>query len=96
MRISLKKIIRCTSRLKGKIIGCFTLCNLILRKTAVLISEAKVSPGSQTSDLIYKCMIQLLLGLNGLVGLAWEMLSFVLFSTEKVFSNLCIKQVNEL
>lgn len=31
--------------------------------------------------------IQLLFGLNELVGLAWEMLSFLLFCTEKIFSN---------
>lgn len=63
---------------------------------AVSISEVEVSPGSQNSNHIYKCIIQLLLGLNGLVGLAWEVLPFLLFSTEKIFSNLCIKQLNEL
>lgn len=63
---------------------------------AVLVNEAKVSPGSQNSNHIYKCIIQLLYGLNGLVVLAWEMLAFLLFSTEKIFSNLCITQLSEL
>lgn len=63
---------------------------------AISINEAKVPPGSQTSNHIYKCIIQLLLCLNGLVGLAWEMLSFLLFSTEKIFFNLYNKQLIEL
>ena len=60
------------------------------------INEAKVSPGSQNSNHIYKCIIQPLYGLNGLIGLAWEIIPFLPFSTEKVFSNLCIRQLNEL
>lgn len=35
-----------------------------------------------------------MLVLSALVGLAWEMLPFLLFSTEKIFSNLCIKSTN--
>lgn len=61
-----------------------------------LINEAKVSPGSENSNHIYKCIIQLLYGLNGLIGLAWEIIPFLPFSTEKVFCNLCIRQLNEL
>ena len=60
------------------------------------INEAKVSPGSQNSNHIYKCIIQPLYGLNGLIGLAWEIIPFLSFSTEKIFSNLCIRQLNEL
>lgn len=67
-----------------------------LRTTWLSINEAKISPGSQNSNHIYKCIIQLLYGLNGLVGLAWEIIPFLPFSTEKVFSNLCIRQLNEL
>lgn len=62
----------------------------------ISINEAKVSPGSQNSSHIYKCIIQLLYGLNRFVGLAWEIISFLLFSTEKLFSSLCMRQLNEL
>jgi hypothetical protein len=34
-------------------------------------------------------------GLNGFVGLAWEM-SFLLLSIGKIFSNISIKQLNGL
>lgn len=63
---------------------------------AVSISEAKISPKSRNSNRIYKCIMQLLFGLNRLVGLALEMLSFLLFSMEKIFSTFCVKQLNEL
>ena len=60
------------------------------------VNEAKLSPGSQNSNHIYKYIIQLLYGLNGLVELAWEIIPFLPFSTEKVFSNLYIRQLNDL
>jgi hypothetical protein len=46
------------------------------------INEDDISSGSQNLKPIYKCIIQLLFGLT------WEMLSFLLFSTEKIYSNL--------
>lgn len=58
---------------------------------AVSVNEANISFGFQNSNHIHKCIIELLFGLNGLVGLAWEMLPFLLFSTEKIFSELRVK-----
>ena len=49
------------------------------------INEAKLSPGSQNSNHIYKYIIQLLYGLNGLIGLTWGKYHFYHFLQRKYF-----------
>ena len=49
------------------------------------VNEAKLSPGSQNSNHIYKYIIQLLYGLNGLIGLTWGKYHFYHFLQRKYF-----------
>ena len=51
----------------------------------ISINEANDSLGSQNSNYIYKCIILLLFGSNGPVGLAGDMLSLYYFIKRKYF-----------